>query len=115
MTNRQRSLWILGLAIMLSTGCSMCCGPYDYHYPTFGGRVQRVNPEYGRVGSIYSDPTADPGTSAITNTQLPDRERPKSNQELDFRNGESSAIDVNYRQPSQDSRRNGDLLRNQDW
>ena len=49
-------------------GCSMCCGPYDYHYPTFGGRVQRADPEYGRVGSIFSDPyTAGTGLDADSN------------------------------------------------
>ena len=37
-------------------GCSMCCGPYDYDYPTYGGKIQRTDPAYGRVGSIFSDP-----------------------------------------------------------
>jgi len=55
----------------------MCCGTYDYTYPTFGGKYQRTNPEYGRVGSIYSDPMADPGVPAITNTQVPPK--PKRN------------------------------------
>jgi hypothetical protein len=36
----------------------MCCGPYDYHYPTMGGKHERVDPVYGRVGSILSDPLA---------------------------------------------------------
>ena len=36
----------------------MCCGPYDNDYPTFGGKNQRVDRAYGRVGSIFSDPTA---------------------------------------------------------
>ena len=27
-----------------------------YTYPTQGGRVQRTDLEYGRVGSIFSDP-----------------------------------------------------------
>ena len=54
------------------TGCSMCCGDFDYHYPTRGGVYQRTNPEYGRVGSIYSDPMADPGVPALTNNDVPD-------------------------------------------
>ena len=37
-------------------GCSMCCGPYDFDYPTYGGIHQRANPSQGRVGSIFSDP-----------------------------------------------------------
>ena len=52
------------------TGCSMCCGTYDYHYPTFGGRLPRANPEYGRVGSVFSDPYAAAiGPSADSNLQ----------------------------------------------
>jgi hypothetical protein len=43
-------------------GCSMCCSNYDYAYPTFGGRFERADPYYGRVGSTFSDPNADFGT-----------------------------------------------------
>ena len=39
-------------------GCSMCCGPYDFHYPAYGGKHERVDPTYGRVGSVFSDPNA---------------------------------------------------------
>jgi len=39
-------------------GCSMCCGPYDYDYPTFGGKHERADRAYGRVGSLFSDPYA---------------------------------------------------------
>lgn len=46
------------LTIASVSGCSMCCGPYDYHYPTFGGKHQRVDPVFGRVGSVFSDPLA---------------------------------------------------------
>lgn len=60
----------------------MCCGPYDYHYPGFGGRIQRADPEYGRVGSVFSDPhMAGMGPLADSNIvepepyKLPDRER----------------------------------------
>lgn len=54
--------WIVFLTIVTATlstfGCSMCCGPYDYDYSNFGGKHQRVDPRYGRVGSIFSDPNA---------------------------------------------------------
>ena len=54
--------WIVLLTIVTATlstfGCSMCCGPYDYDYSNFGGKHQRVDPSYGRVGSIFSDPNA---------------------------------------------------------
>ena len=54
--------WIVFFTIVTATlstfGCSMCCGPYDYDYSNFGGKHQRVDPSYGRVGSIFSDPNA---------------------------------------------------------
>ncbi len=36
----------------------MCCGPYDYDYPTYGGKHERADRAYGRVGSLFSDPYA---------------------------------------------------------
>jgi hypothetical protein len=50
------ALLVAAPVLLTSLGCAMCCGPYDYHYPTFGGRIQRADPVYGRVGSIFSDP-----------------------------------------------------------
>lgn len=44
-----------------ATGCNMCCGPYDYDYPTYGGKFTRADARYGRVGSIFSDPNAKRG------------------------------------------------------
>lgn len=55
---RWSAIVILTFATVLSTGCSMCCGPYDFDYPTYGGIHQRANPSYGRVGSVFSDPFA---------------------------------------------------------
>ena len=52
---------------VFATGCAICCGPYDYHYPTFGGSVQRADPTWGRVGSIYSDPGPFGGPAADSN------------------------------------------------
>ena len=69
--------WIAYIAIFTLTmgttfGCSMCCGPYDYDYPNFGGKHQRSNPSYGRVGSIFSDPNANSfGPSADSNLSHP--------------------------------------------
>ncbi|MEM9941117.1 MAG: hypothetical protein AAF939_05970 [Planctomycetota bacterium] len=55
-----------------AVGCSMCCGPYDYDYPTFGGKHERVNANWGRVGSIFSDPLASiSGPSADSNLKDP--------------------------------------------
>lgn len=59
---------IFTAAMVLSMGCAMCCGPYDYHYPSIGGKHERVDPTYGRVGSVFSDPMAMPlGESADSN------------------------------------------------
>lgn len=68
---KPTALILVGLSCCIAAGCSMCCGVYDYAYPTFGGKHERVDPEYGRVGSIYSDPLADPGVPALTNADVP--------------------------------------------
>ena len=67
------SLLIAALVCFLSTGCSICCGPYDYDYPDFGGKHQRQDRRHGRVGSILSDPLAPRagGASADSNLQPP--------------------------------------------
>jgi hypothetical protein len=58
----RRTLLLLLSALTVSgVGCAMCCGPNLFTYPTYGGRVQRSDLEYGRVGSIFSDPGADVG------------------------------------------------------
>ena len=43
------------LALLLSSGCAMCCAPYDYDYPFAGGRWVRHNPTSGRVGSAFDE------------------------------------------------------------
>ena len=40
---------------LLSSGCAMCCAPYDYDYPFVGGRWVRHNPTSGRVGSAFDE------------------------------------------------------------
>ena len=53
----MRRLLALGLLIgsaSLSTGCAMCCSPYDYAYGYYGGIWQRDNLCHGRVGSAYA-------------------------------------------------------------
>jgi hypothetical protein len=39
--------------VLISSGCAMCCAPYDDHYPYVGGRWVRDNPSHGRVGSAF--------------------------------------------------------------
>ncbi len=69
----QISFAIAALICFLSTGCSMCCGPFDYDYPDFGGKHQRQDRRHGRVGSILSDPLAPRagGASADSNLLAP--------------------------------------------
>ncbi len=62
---------LLLCAAVTLTGCAMCCGPYLDHYPTFGGKVQRSDPAWGRVGSIFTDPyTAGTGPLADSNLEI---------------------------------------------
>jgi len=51
-------LWALSLVtclIGLSSGCAMCCAPFDYDYLVTGGRWSRFNPSSGRVGSAFDE------------------------------------------------------------
>ena len=67
-------LFVIAALICFSfTGCSICCGPFDYDYPDFGGKHERQDRRYGRVGSIFSDPLAprSGGASADSNLQAP--------------------------------------------
>ncbi len=51
-------LWALSLITLLvgmSSGCAMCCAPFDYDYLVTGGRWTRFNPSSGRVGSAFDE------------------------------------------------------------
>lgn len=69
-TQMRCALAVVGcLALLATTGCSMCASPYDCSYAAYGGRIQRVDRVHGRVGSIL-DPSAGqlgaaPGTSML--------------------------------------------------
>ena len=77
MTNNTPNHWtkiyfkvssgLFGLVALFFGGCAMCCGPYDYHYPNFGGIVERSDPVWGRIGSVYSDPGPYGGPSSDYN------------------------------------------------
>src|SRR5262245_9236062 len=61
-------LWALSLItglIGLSSGCAMCCAPFDYDYLVTGGRWSRFNPSSGRVGSAF-DEAGGPSDVALT-------------------------------------------------
>ncbi len=41
--------------VVVGTGCTMCQSSLDDDYSAFGGRWQRTDRTYGRVGSKFSD------------------------------------------------------------
>ena len=75
-------LGLAGAAIVpvVIAGCSMCCGTYDYDYPMFHSNYSRMDPENGRVGSIFTDPNVGPGVRPLTNAEAPQKDRYKRNQ-----------------------------------
>ena len=96
--------WIAYIAILTLTlgttfGCSMCCGPYDYDYPTVGGKHQRVNPSYGRVGSIFSDPNAEAfGPGADSNLKAPKPPRASTTSDTDIDDDEDLDLEAELQQ-----------------
>ncbi len=58
-SSRLAAALLLLLVSLFQTGCSMCCGTYDYAYASQGGKWQRSDMENGRVGSLFSDPYQD--------------------------------------------------------
>ena len=109
----MKNLVLLIAAVMIcSTGCSMCCGPFDYDYPTFGGKHLRGNRSHGRVGSILSDPlTALNGASADSNLTAPpdpinlDRDEETIDLEDDDENSDEDIDGLDYRRLDEDLER----------
>ena len=52
-----RKLLSVGLLSLLSAslGCAMCCSTDDPNYAVYGGRWQRHDMSFGRVGSAFND------------------------------------------------------------
>ena len=70
-------IYIFTTILVFASGCSMCCGPFDNDYPTFGGKHVRANRSYGRVGSVLSDPVSSlNGPSADSNLTPPPEPNP---------------------------------------
>ena len=59
------ALALIGILAGFSTGCSMCCGPMDYAYPTYGGKWERADRFHGRVGSVFYDASAGQVTDEV--------------------------------------------------
>lgn len=69
MFSKSVLLAMLASSLLLGSGCSMCCGVYDYDYPTYGGLVPRMDRSYGRAGSVFSDPNAPTGIPVAQGVQ----------------------------------------------
>jgi hypothetical protein len=101
-----------GMLALFATGCSMCCGPHDFEYPVFQSRYARVDPEYGRVGSVFSDPNVMPGTKPLTNADVPRKEeRPGMD---DDENKDSGTDDPEFRQTPEDQNKTDQNKTDQD-
>jgi hypothetical protein len=50
------------LTLFFTAGCVTCDSPFDQHYTTSGGSIQRGDPVNGRVNSAFvpTTPVADP-------------------------------------------------------
>jgi hypothetical protein len=53
----MKAVFLLMLSGCLATfaGCAMCSSCDDYNYGAYGGSWQRVDMQYGRVGSAFTD------------------------------------------------------------
>lgn len=69
---RTSFLGFVGLVLIASSGCSLCCSPYTDDYVTFGSRTPRVDRKHGRVGSIFSDPQSMGNQSVISPSGEPE-------------------------------------------
>ena len=47
--------WLLLGLVAMSSGCAMCCAPFDCDYTYQGGAWVRHNPSSGRVGSAFDE------------------------------------------------------------
>ena len=56
--------------LAFSSGCAMCCAPFDCDYACYGGRYERIDRSYGRVGSKFA-PAHDVAVEEETNVGQP--------------------------------------------
>lgn len=76
------SACLLAAALLMgSSGCAMCCAPYDWDFGYTGGAWVRDNPSSGRVGSAF-EPA---GYKAL--------EEPKSDEPTPAGDGQPPAIE----------------------
>ena len=76
-------LWALSLVttvLGLSSGCAMCCAPFDYDYIVSGGRWTRYNPSCGRVGSAFDEAGGPSDVAMVSATGEPTPAQPATSQ-----------------------------------
>jgi hypothetical protein len=71
-----------------SSGCAMCCAPYDDYYPAVGGRWVRDNPTCGRVGSAF-EPVGHKVDDVAATTTQPTPAQPSAQSLMPRRDGSS--------------------------
>lgn len=62
---------ILLFPLIFTAGCVICDSPFDNHYASSGGSIQRADPVNGRVSSAFAPtrPAADPLAPSTTGAQ----------------------------------------------
>lgn len=94
---------VLGSVMLSLAGCSMCCGPFDFSYPTYGGASPRAVRDSGRVGSVFSDPNyIVSGPSANSNLDAVEQVDPMGLPEDDFMDGFESDSEGRLPEPQLD-------------
>lgn len=74
--SRLLALSLVTGLIGLSSGCAMCCAPFDYDYLVQGGRWTRFNPASGRVGSAFDEAGGPSDVSMVSASSEPTPAQP---------------------------------------
>src|SRR5262245_22181555 len=69
--SRHWALSLVACVLGFSSGCAMCCAPFDYDYQNVTGRWVRNNPSGGRVGSAFDEAGAPAGVVTTSAEQIP--------------------------------------------
>lgn len=78
--SRLLALSLITGLMSLSSGCAMCCAPYDWDYLVTGGRWTRYNPSSGRVGSAFDEAGGPSEVAQVSATGEPTPAQPTQGQ-----------------------------------
>ena len=65
----RRLLLAACLLPLVSSGCAICCAPFDCYYPYVGGAWVRTDPVNGRVGSAFYNAGAPASAMPVAATE----------------------------------------------